>query len=217
MEQDAAHHDGEVRITVEFLGAGVGQQNRQEAEGGVRHEIDDLIGLGTGVDDMERDQQGKHRLEHTCSRDRGQHWREDAGDRVEEAVGQTLFLALGGLRVGLRRGIGGLFAQPRQLIDGGVDMAHIVADNDLELTAAVYNAKHTLGGLELLRVSLCVILQIEAQAGSTVDEGDDVFFSADERENLSGKLLIVHGCSSFDWMILFRFKTAARCCLLLNL
>ena len=206
MQQHAANHHGHVGVAAELLGGRVCQQNGQEVEGCVRHEIDDLVSGSSGVHPLEGHQQGQHRLEHTGSRNGRQHRGENAGDGIDEPCTDTLLL-LGAFLCPF------ILTQVAHLSNGLEYMVHIVADNHLILSAADGYPQNPGGLFQSVSLGFAFVFQVEPKTGGTMGQSGDVFFSAHQGQDFCAEFLIIHLFSSFDFFSFSKKSTATIFCI----
>ena len=180
MDQDAAQHHSQIGVAAQFLGGRVGQQDGQEVEGGIAHEVDDLIGAGRVADQLEGHQNGQHCLDHTGGGQRGQDGGKNAGQGVDDAV---IPLALGG------RGSGGGIAQLAAELF--VHLSHLGADDDLILSVCLGHAHDTGKALDGIGIRLGFILQVEAQPGGAMGGIAHVVGAAHKAEDLFGQHAVI--------------------------
>ena len=183
VDQDTAQHHGQVGVAAQLLGGRVGQQDGQEVEGGVGHEVDDLVGAGSTVHQFECHQDGQNGLQHAGCGQRRQDGGEDAGDSINQTADHRALFLFGGCGCTAQAGqqSGHLF----------VDLGDLCADDDLVLAVGRSNAHHTRGAADCLGVRLALILQIEAQTGDAVGHVGDVALAAHQLDDCFGKFFVV--------------------------
>ena len=183
VDQDAAQHHGQVGVAAQLFGCGIGQQDGQEVEGGIRHEVDHLVGAGITADQLEGHQDRQDRFQHTGGGQRRQDGGKDTGDGVDQTADHRSLLLLGG---GCGRTHVPQFGG--QLL---IYLGDLRSDDDLVLPVGRGHAQNARGALDGIGVGLALVLQVEAQTGGAVGHIGDVALSAHQTDDLFGKLIVV--------------------------
>ena len=100
---------------------------------------------------------------------------------MEHRVGGTLFFSAGHRILHIH--------QLRHLV---IYLLHLVADDHLELSAAVHHRDHALQTAHLLFIRQFSVPQHQPQSGETMGYARNVFFSAHLIHDLSGQLSAIH-------------------------
>ena len=174
MDQDATQHHGQVGVAAQLFRRRVSQQDGQEIERGIAHEVDDLVGAGRIADQLERHQDGQHGLDHACCGQRGQDRGKDAGQGVDDTV---VPLALGGGGCGGRGGA----QHPAELL---VHLRDLGTNDHLVLAVCLGNAHNTGQALDGIGIGFGFIFQVKAQTGDTMGGVAHVFGTAHQAEDL---------------------------------
>ena len=180
MQQDAAQHHGQIRVAAQLFGSGVCQQDGQEVEGGITHEVDDLIGAGRVADQLEGHQNSQHGLDHAGCGQRGQDGGKNAGQGVNDTV---VPLAIGGLRCS-----GGIAQLAAHFL---VYLRHLSTDDDLILAICLCHAHNAGQALDGIGVRLGFILQVKAQPGGAMGGIAHIFGAAHKAEDLFGQNAVI--------------------------
>ena len=162
MQQNACQHRRYVRAALEPLRCGNRQNERQEVEQRVAERIENLVGLRSGIHQMQRHQKRQQRLDHTGACQSGDHRLENSGQRAEEHRHNSLFLFL----VIIRRSH--VVSKISKLLDLVADISHIRSDYHLELAVLGHNALNALYLFNAFHVRLFRIIQTETQTGHTI-------------------------------------------------
>ncbi|MCY1513468.1 hypothetical protein D9M68_479700 [compost metagenome] len=210
MDQHQAEHDTEDFTAAEALGGRPADQGREEHEGGIGHQVDQVpqavelrIGVqqGTPLDEhVRRAEQVVQAHQQAGDDDRRQDRHEHVGEDPHQALqavvpGRALLLDVGD---GRRRQAGEL-AQRR------IDLLHLAgADDHLEHARREERALDQLDLAEPGAVDPRGVLQGQAQAGHAMGCLLDVFRAAKALQDLAGNLRIVvaHALASSDLLLL---------------
>ena len=146
---------------------------------------------------------------------------DQGGDQRGKDLGQVGHGPLQGILVGFGRLLGGVLADALNAGDLGelvVELGHFVADDDLELPRL---GKAALGAgqrLDGFYVGLGRVRQHKAHAGDAVGHGVDVFFSADQLEQLfsirckfSHDTRSLQTCTCFWKLVRYLIRICFRC------
>ena len=192
--QSYRHH----LLAAKDLCGGNRQEDGQEVEGGVGNRHQDVVGVAGGVQDVVKHQGDQDGLQQAACGDGGEDGNEQAGDAVDNPVGETaLGCAFIQLFVDLAAvSLAGLFQEYRE------EGFHVVADDDLILAVVDHQALDTLHFLERFIIDLRGIHRVQTQSGKAMGNFFQVFCAADERQDVVRQLFVIqlgfHGILSFS-------------------
>ena len=185
MQQHAREGHRQNRIAFKLQRRAVGQQHRQEEEGGVGNNIQQLIRRAGFANHPRELENGQQRFNHPRAGNRRDHrgkgGRNDADNPGDDAGRLRVFIAA--CRAFLLR---------QRLIKPPVNLLHLVADHNLELAALLHHADHAGEGVNLRIVNLCAVVELHAQPGRAMGEHADIFRTAHRVEDFVCCFVIVH-------------------------
>ena len=187
-DQGQRHGRSNHRVALEALCGAVGHVDGQEVEHCIIDLVDHNVGAAAALQDAELGAQHQQGADHAGADQGGQDRGEDVGDQVDQGVDE---LALH-LQVILLHDVLGLTGNAGDLLHDVEHLSHFVADDDLELAAFFHHVDDTLHLAHGVLIGLCVVAQLQAQAGGAVGKGCDVLLAADILNNALGYLFVIH-------------------------
>ena len=195
VQQEACAHQGHGDIRLEPLCCRPCNEERQEVEhgiGGNGHHFDQR---GGRVKAQIAGHDGDDALQDTGACHGGDHRQDDGGDGLKDAAdAHLLFLFLGGI----------VHDEAHLVDDGIVDIADLVANDDLQLIGGELYAQHAVQLLDALFVHDAAVLQVETQTGDTVEHFLDVVFAANLFDDLFGEFICIHNDFSLRFSCMLR-------------
>ena len=185
MQQHARESHRQNRVAFKLQRRPVGQQHRQEEEGGVGNDIEQLPGRAGFANHAGKLENGQQRFNHPRAGDRRDHrgkcGRDDADNPRNDAGRFGVFIAAGRAFL-LRQG----------LIEQAINPLHLIADNNLELAALLHDADHAGDSANLRIVNLRAVVELHAQPGRAMGEHADILRTAHRVEDFVCCFVIVH-------------------------
>ena len=198
-QADEAAHEG---IAAKHLGRGKTNEGRHEVKSCIENHIEQDVRRGCFGEQPAHDEDEQQDFAHAAAGQQGDDWGDGTSDGAEDGIDDAFFLGRRGWLCCL------VFLQLRIFLNQSiVNEIHIIADDQLILTAFLYQGQDTRNALCFDVIGFFFVAQREAQTGSAVDDGTDIVGSADGIDDLINHFCI-HEISSFlsDMMQGFCFQ-----------
>ena len=188
MNQNTADGHGNVLVALEVLCGAAGQQNRQEVIDGIREDHHEPVERGCGIYQTAEHEEQQNAFDQTGTDHCGEDRNENTGQRVHDDVQGFLFLCrcIHSRCLFLRRS----FAhQCHKLL---INVRHLAAEDHLILFPDQIDAHDTGQLFDFFAFDDRYILCNDAQTSDAMGHTGNIFFAADQVENLRGEFFVCH-------------------------
>ena len=188
MDEDSTDCHSNVLVALEVLRSAARQQNGQEVVDGIRENHHEPVQGGRSIHPAAEHEEQQDAFDQTCA-DHGRKQRnEDTSQGIHNEI-ERLFLRCRSICCRCFFLCGSFTYQFHELL---INASHLAAENYLILFTDQIDAHNTGQLFDLITLDDRNILDNHAQSGDAMGHAGNIFFAADQVENLRGQFFICH-------------------------